>query len=154
MAESVPSSSRPFMPGYGVPRSKKGLLPWSHVVERLEAARHYWVATASLDGRPRARPIDGVVVDGHLYFSGGEVGWMRDLRANPRISVHLESADDVVIIEGRVAWIDRPTELVGRINSVSKARHGWDTAPCWRLEPEVAFAWTNIGKDSTRWIVG
>jgi Pyridoxamine 5'-phosphate oxidase len=99
MGEPVAPSSRPHMPGYGVPRTKKGLLPWSHLVERLEAAPHYWVATASRSGRPRARPIDGVVVDGCLYFSGGEVGWVRDLRANPRISVHLESADDVVIID-------------------------------------------------------
>jgi Pyridoxamine 5'-phosphate oxidase len=139
------------MPGYGVPSTRKGLLPWSHVVERLEAAPHYWVATASRGGRPRARPIDGVVVDGRVHFSGGKVGWVRDLRANPRISLHLESAADVVIIEGRVVWIDDPPELVERINSVSNERHGWDTAPCWRLEPDVAFAWTNIGNDATRW---
>ena len=55
-------------------------------------SRVYWVATASRDGCPHARPVDGVVVDATLYFSGGDVRWVRDLRENPRISLHLESA--------------------------------------------------------------
>jgi len=88
-----------------------------------------------------------------LYLSGGEVGWVRDLRENPRVSLHLESADDVVIIDGRVDWIADPPELVERINTASQERHGWDTAPCWRLEPDVVFAWTNLGKDATRWVL-
>jgi hypothetical protein len=148
---SEPPASRPRMPGYGVPRSRKGLLTWRHVVERLEAASHYWVATASRDGRPHARPVDGVVVDATLYFSGGDVRWVKDLRENPRISVHLESASDVVILDGRVEWVDGPPELVLGINEASQRRHGWDTAPAWALRPEVVFAWTNLGVDATRW---
>ncbi len=148
----APATSRPHIPGYGVPRSPKGLLPWSHVVERLESASHYWLATTSREGRPRARPVDGVVVDGVLYFNGGDVRWVKDLRENPRASVHLESADDVVILEGHVEWVDTPPELVERINEASRKRHGWDTVPGWRLQPEVVFAWTNLGKDATRWI--
>ena len=50
---------------------------------------HYWVATANRDGRPQARPLDGVVVDATLYFNGGDVRWVKDLRENRRISVHL-----------------------------------------------------------------
>ena len=147
-----PTASRPHMPGYGVPRSRKGLLPWSHVVQRLEAASHYWVATESSDGRPHARPVDGLVVDGVLYFSGGDVRWVKNLRENPRASVHLESADDVVILEGQVEWVESPPDIVDRINEASREKHGWDTAPGWSLKPEVVFAWTNLGKDATRWI--
>ena len=151
---AAPTASRPHMPGYVVPRSSKGLLPWSHVAKRLESAPHYWLATASRGGRPHARPVDGVVVDGVLYFSGGEVRWVKNLRENPRVSVHLESADDVVIIDGRVEWVESPPELVNHINEVSRERHGWNTAPAWGLKPEAVFAWTNLGKDATRWIVG
>lgn len=140
------------MPGYGVPKSKKGLLPWSHVVTRLESARHYWLATVSRSGRPRARPVDGVVVDGTLYFGGGDVGWVKDLRENPRVSVHLESADDVVILEGRVEWVDRPSELVERVNEASRQTHGWETVPGWALRPDIVYAWTNLGTDATRWV--
>jgi hypothetical protein len=149
--EQSPRASRPRMPGYGVPRSKKGLLSWRHVVERLEAASHYWVATAGRDGRVHARPVDGIVVEETLYLSGGDVRWMKDLRENPRISVHLESASDVVILDGRVEWVDGPPELVLQINEASQRRHGWNTAPAWALRPEVAFAWTNLGVDATRW---
>ena len=147
-----PPGSRPHMPGYGVPTSEKGLLPWTHVLTRLESAAHYWLATASRSGRPRARPVDGVVVDGTLYFSGGEVGWVKDLRENPRVSVHLESADDVVILEGRVEWVEAPPELIERVNEVSRQTHGWDTMPGWRLRPDVVYAWTNLGQDATRWV--
>ena len=78
--------------------------------------------------------------------------WVKDLRENPRASVHLESADDVVILEGQVEWVESPPEIVDRINEASREKHGWDTAPGWSLKPEVVFAWTNLGKDATRWI--
>jgi hypothetical protein len=48
-----PEASRPHVPGYGIPTTKKGMLSWSHADERLARSRHYWVATASSDGRPR-----------------------------------------------------------------------------------------------------
>ncbi|MGH9246858.1 MAG: pyridoxamine 5'-phosphate oxidase family protein [Acidimicrobiales bacterium] len=151
-ASAEPRATRPLISGYGIPTSEKGLLPWSHVVRRLETASHHWVATASPGGRPHARPVDGIVVDGTLHFSGGDVRWMKNLRANPRVSMHLESADDVVIVDGRVEWVDAP-DRVSRINAASKAKFGWETAPCWALRPEVVFAWTNFGTDSTRWVL-
>jgi hypothetical protein len=131
---------------------EEGLLSWPHVVERLEAASRYWLATAGRDGRVHARPVDAILVEETLYFSVGDVRWMKDLRENPRISVHLESASDVVILDGRVEWVDGPPELVVQINEASQRRHEWDTAPGWALPPEVAFAWTNLGVDATtRW---
>ena len=36
------SSSRPHIPGYGIPEKKEGLLPWFHVTERMAQAMHYW----------------------------------------------------------------------------------------------------------------
>ncbi len=78
---------------------------------------------------------------------------MKNLRKNPRVSVHLESADDVVIVDGRVEWVESPLALVDRINEASRERHGWDTAPGWGLKPEAVFAWTNLGNDATRWMV-
>jgi hypothetical protein len=104
--------------------------------------------------RPAAGPVDGLVVDGTIYFGGGNVSWVRNLQANPRISVHLEDARDAIILEGRVEWTNGPADLLDRIAAASKKLYGWgEPSPCWALRLEVVFAWTDFGKDTTRWIL-
>ncbi len=34
-----PKTERPYMPGYGLPKGRKGLLPWEWAKERLENSR-------------------------------------------------------------------------------------------------------------------
>ena len=94
--------SRPSMPdGYGVPDTDEGLLDWSWAVERLESALNYWFATTRPDGRPHAMPAWAVWLDGGLYFEGSPLTRRaRNLAANPAVVVHLESGDEVVILEG------------------------------------------------------
>ena len=83
---------------YRFPRSGQGFLPWSQVEERLTEAKNYWLATVRPDGRPHVTPVWGVWVDRELYFDGlPTTRWGRNLAANPQATVHLESADDVVI---------------------------------------------------------
>jgi hypothetical protein len=63
-----PEASRPQIPAvYGVPKHNKGLLPWSHVSERIEQARVYWITTVDPDCQPYATPVDGLWLDGRLY---------------------------------------------------------------------------------------
>ncbi len=152
-----PTPSRPYVPGYGIPESIEGVLPWSHVTERLEKARNYWVATTRPDGRPHAVPVWGVWVDGVLYFGGGpDTRWSRNLAADPRVAVHLESGDDVVILEGTVDRITDPsdprvTRIDDRYEAKYKMRHG---IPLWVLQPHVAFAWSAFPSNATRWFFG
>jgi len=152
--EGTPSPTRPHVPGYGIPASTEGLLPWSHVTERLERTRNYWVATARPDGRPHAVPVWGVWVGGILYFGGGpETRWSRTLAENPQVAVHLESGEDVAIVEGVVERITDPADpRVARIDDAYEAkyrmRHG---APFWVLRPRVAFAWSSFPDNATRW---
>jgi len=87
--------------GYGVPETDEGLLDWSWAVTRLESALNYWFATTRSDGRPHAMPAWAVWLDGALYFEGSPMTRRaRNLAANPAVVVHLESGDDVVILEG------------------------------------------------------
>ncbi|HVE92203.1 MAG TPA: pyridoxamine 5'-phosphate oxidase family protein [Actinomycetota bacterium] len=153
MSKSV---GRPHIPGYGIPEHLEGLLPWDHVARRMEGSRHYWVSTCRPDGRPHAMPVWGVWVEGTLYFGGGpQTVWSRNLAANPLVCVHLESGDDVVVLEGSV---DRITEashpMMSRIDDAYEAkyemRHG---PPIWVLRPTVAFAWTKFPDDMTRWVL-
>jgi PPOX class probable F420-dependent enzyme len=86
--------------GYGDRGPGEG--DWAAVAERLVEARNYWIVTVRSDGRPHAAPVWGVWLDGAVWFStdGASVKG-RNLAARPEVVVHLESGDDVVIVEGR-----------------------------------------------------
>ena len=70
-------------------------------IARLRAAMTYWIATTRPDGRPHSMPVWGVWVDGALWFgTGGQK--IRNLAHQPWAVAHLESGEDVAIIEGPV----------------------------------------------------
>lgn len=156
-----PRVDRPHVPGYGIPRSTKGVLPWSWVVERLERAEVYWLATAGADGAPHLIPIWGAWVDGRWYVEGGPTRWQRNLRENPRMAIHVESTSrEVVIVEGTAVEIVAPAE--GRAERIlagyGKYRPGYEADPAnwahgglWELRPHTAFAWTTFPSDMTRY---
>jgi nitroimidazol reductase NimA-like FMN-containing flavoprotein (pyridoxamine 5'-phosphate oxidase superfamily) len=154
---STPKASRPEIPkGYGVPETEKGLLPWSHVTERIASPRNYWVATTRPDGRPHVVPVWGVWLDGTFFHGGGgDTRKARNLDANPHVAVHLESGDEVVIIEGTVEKLTEQTadpELLKRIDDAYEAKYGMrHGTPVWRLHPTVAFGWTEYPTTVTRW---
>src|SRR5438128_8993913 len=99
-----PRASRPLIPpGYGVPGDASGgeLLPWRWAAERLAEARSYWLCTTRADGRPHAMPLWAVWLDDALWFSSGrESQKSHNLERDPRCLIHLESGDDVVILQG------------------------------------------------------
>jgi hypothetical protein len=164
-----PRATRPVMPsGYGVPETDEGLLAWSWAVERLERALNYWFSTARPDGRPHAMPAWAVWVDEALYFEGSPATRRaRNLAANPAVSVHLESGDEVVILEGESQEAGKPErQLAERLAAAFGAKYGdtkwqyrptpdqWDRGGLWRLEPSVAFGWSDFPRDVTRWLFG
>jgi hypothetical protein len=82
---------------------------------------------------------------------------MRNLDANPAVAVHLESGDDVVILEGRVERISDPTHpLVANGAAVSEAKYGMrsgdNSEPFWALRPRKVIAWSQLLSDATRWV--
>ena len=68
-----PLPSRPEMPAsYGIGRGGSApgeRLPWEHVAGWLESARNYWVCTTRPDGRPHAKPVWGLWLEGRVMFS-------------------------------------------------------------------------------------
>ena len=92
----------------------RGRLPWSWAVGQLKVERNYWLVTIRRGGFPQARPVWGVWSDDDdgLYLSVGHGGLQRATGpavAMP-ITVHVDSAADVVIIEG---VIDRIVAFAG-----------------------------------------
>jgi hypothetical protein len=161
---AVPKAGRPQMPeGYGVPKSDKGLLPWSHAAERLENAINYWVCTVRPDGRPHAVPVWGMWVGGAIYYGGGpDARHMRNLSANPNVSVHLESGGDVVIVEGAARVMGSVgNDLAERLAVASNAKYAklghtakaadYERGGFVAVTPRVVLAWMEFPKDVTRW---
>ena len=110
---SAPRASRASFPGYGISEDADGLLEWSWAEERLAASRNYWIVTASPEGGPHAMPVWGLWHDGGFVFStGASSRKSRNLVADPRIVVHLESGDEAVILEGAAAEIEPPEAVV------------------------------------------
>ena len=103
-----PRADRPHVPGYGIPTSTDGMLPWSWARERLEAAIVYWLATTGADGAPHVIPIWGAWVDDRWYVEGGPTRWQRNLRENPQMAIHIEIGDEVVIVEGTATELVAP----------------------------------------------
>ena len=156
-----PKVSRPHIPGYGIPKDAKGLLPWSHVAERMEKAMHYWISTVSPDSHPHATPVDGLWLDDRLYFGGGtQTRRHRNLMENPAVCVHLESATDVIILHGDAVELRAPDrELAVRLSEGSKKKYGYGPKPedyekaegVFIFRPRMVLAWKQFPKDATRW---
>jgi Pyridoxamine 5'-phosphate oxidase len=153
-----------FPADYGAPGAPADLLPWSFVDERLRAAPNYWITTVTSDGRPHARPVDGVWVDGTLCFGGGsETRWVRNLQANPLISAHLASETEAVILEGSAELItDANDPLVGPSEAATRAKYPQyytdkdvPFQPFWALRPRAVYAWTlaDFPRRAARWTV-
>ena len=89
-------------PSYGEPGI--GLADWGPVAMRLSEARNYWVVSVRANGRPHAAPVWGAWLDDEIWFSTDPDSVKgRNLAERPEVVVHLESGDDVVIVEGVVA---------------------------------------------------
>ncbi|MPZ48102.1 MAG: pyridoxamine 5'-phosphate oxidase [Dehalococcoidia bacterium] len=169
MTSPQPRIDHPVMPkGYGVPDDDSGLLPWSWAEERLTAADNFWFSTTRPDGRPHAMPAWGAWLDGALYFEGSpETRRARNLAGNPNLSIHLENAVEVVILEGVAEDVPKPPRgLSERLSQIFTAKYGgppweykpeptqWDDGGLWLMRPRVAFGWSSFPTDTTRWRFG
>lgn len=148
--------------GYGISAREEGLLNWEWVDSRMAKARNYWISTTRPDGRPHVVPVWGVWLDGALYFGGDkQARRSRNLAANPRVSVHLESGDEVVIIEGVVEEVERDLALLARIADAYASKYPpfkpeVEPAPGtvnYRVKAHTVFAWTeqDYPNTATRW---
>lgn len=164
LQNDLPKPSRPHVPEYGIPETEEGMLPWSHVCQRMEAALNYWISTVSSAGEPHATPVWGVWMDETFHFDGSpQTRRGRNMAVNPKVAIHLESGDDVVIFRGEVDQINgRDREFSTRLAAAYAAKYKakgyapepdtWDSGGLYIVRPRVVFAWTNFPEDTTRWI--
>jgi len=131
--------------GYGIASGADGELPWSWVEGQCTAARNYWICTTRPDGRPHAMPVWGLWLEGRIVFSTDPVSLKaRNFIARPDVVVHLDSGDDVVIVEGRVKPMD--VALLPAFLDAYEAKYQHrptedQTEGVYQLRPDRVLAW-------------
>src|SRR5260370_9769735 len=103
------------------------------------------MATPSPSGQPQSRRVWGVWLDTTFYFSPGSLA-AQNLATQPAITVHLDSGNEVVIIEG-VAQQVSDVSLLEQVVSLYNQKYEWDLdpkqlpGPFYAVRPQFAFGW-------------
>ena len=151
-----------FAKEYGVNEDQSNLIPWDWVDDQMEKSRNYWITSVKSAGGPHAAPVWGVYVKHILYFGSNKGAQKtKNLLQNPHISVHLESGDEVVIIEGRAEVIS-DQKAMEPIASAFKEKyppfnpepHFDDSMVLFAVLPQKVFAWTekDFVQNATCWV--
>jgi Pyridoxamine 5'-phosphate oxidase len=104
-------------------------------------------------------PVWGLWLEGAIWFSThprSQKG--RNLASSPEVVVHLESGDEVAIVEG-VAEPVRGGDLLARFIDEYEAKYGYRIGPeraalaVYSVRPRMAFAWreADFPASATRW---
>jgi hypothetical protein len=156
-------TSRPHMPGYGLPKGDKGLLPWSWAEQRLKKSHNYWITTVKPDGAPHTMVVWALWIDGRLLFStGSKSRKSKNLAENPKCVMCTELANEAVIVEGIAEIADAAARR--KMLPIYERKYKFDMGgmkndilsmkePVYAVRPRVVFGlWEKhfIGK-STRW---
>lgn len=161
---SQPLASRPYFPK-GYVEKPKDFVPWSHVEQQLTNEHNYWLCTVRPDGRPHAIPVWGVWINRRIYFDGSpETRHARNIAGNSFISLHLESGDDVIIVEGTARPITKlSTGLALKVARAYKAKYAskgyspkatqWNNGGLYEILPQTVLAWTSFVDDPTKFVL-
>lgn len=145
--------------GYGLNEVGENHASLASVLERFGTERTWWLATSRSDGRPHTAPLWGVYVDGQLLFSSDARSTKSiNLASGPHAVIHLESGDQVAIIEGRTALVagaDLPSDFV----PVYAAKYGFEVDTpdpaftFYRLDPVKVMSWdeSDFAATAARW---
>jgi general stress protein 26 len=146
-------------PMYGL-KPRKQYLPFSHAEDRLTKSRNYWICTSRPDGRPHSIPVWGFWLDGALYFGTSRSSRKaRNLARNAAVSIHLDSGDDVVILEGTAVEVDlSDTPSAMKLDAASRAKYKMPLmvtpeVVLYSVRPRRVLAWTekDFPNNATRW---
>lgn len=155
-------TDRPEMPSaYGISKNSEGLLNWEWVSQCMTNSRNYWVHSTRPDGRPHAMPVWGVWLLDTVYFATARKSRKaKNLAANPNVSVHTESGDEAVIIEGIVEEVNDRGLIDAFTAAIAEKYPGMpseaDPDPeniLFAVRPQAVLAWLekDFPKSATRW---
>jgi len=151
-----------FPPGYvDKPAS---FLTWEWVATQLTESKNYWLCSVRPDGRPHVIPRWAVFIDGKIYYDGSpETRHARNIESNPRVSLHLESGTEAIMLEGTSVPAEKPSpELGQRLSRVYKEKYrdlgyapepnAWDEGGLFVFTPRQCIAWSKFNEDPTKFV--
>lgn len=162
---SEPLIEDPNLPAGYVPERSGRHLAWKTATSWLEDSKHYWLSTTRPDGSPHVVPRWGVWVDGRFWYDGSpDTRHARNLAHNPACALHLESGEQVLVLEGSSGPSGPVPVDVGKILAAEYARKYAPTytpaADSWSGDdgggmavfvPKKGFAWSSFPDDVTRY---
>ncbi|GIJ75614.1 hypothetical protein Xph01_00460 [Micromonospora phaseoli] len=101
-------------------------LPGAEVLERLARESVVWLCTLRPDGSPHLTPVWFLYLDGEWWIGTGERNRkVRNIAADPRVSLALPDGDAPVVAEGTASIIRQPfpPEVV---EGLRRRYDGWD----------------------------
>jgi len=162
-AKLKPKPSRLHAPGYGFPKGKEGLLPWSWAEQRLKNSHNYWITTVMPDNAPHTMVVWGLWQGGRFLFStGSKSRKARNLADNPNCIVCTEHANQAVIVEGAAEIADVAARR--KMLPAYEKKYKFDMStmkhdilamkePVFAVRPRIVFALPEkyFQSKSTRW---
>jgi hypothetical protein len=162
--------SRPsFPPGYADHPTSE--VAWEYVEQKLTEAKHYWLCSVvppsragQASGRPHCVPRWAVYLDGKIYYDGSpETRHARNILENPHVSLHLESGEKAIIMEGESRPAKKPSvELAQRLSKAYKSKYAedgyapepdqWDEGGLYVFTPRQCLAWTVFFENPTKFV--
>jgi nitroimidazol reductase NimA-like FMN-containing flavoprotein (pyridoxamine 5'-phosphate oxidase superfamily) len=104
-----------------------------------------------------------VWVNGRLYFDGSpQTRHARNIAANPFISLHLESGEKAVIVEGTARELKPARELAVKVAQAYTGKYAaagyspqldsWDAGGLFEITPHTVIAWNSFTDDPTKFV--
>src|ERR1700686_5110178 len=135
------------MPGYGLPKGTKGLLPWRWAEQRLTKSHNYWITTVKADGSPHTMVVWGLWRNGTFLFSTGRQSRKsRNLEKNRDCVVCTELAREAV--SSRALLRKHPMSLFDEISSSGRNENTSSTCP------DLSQTYSRRKSQSSRFVLG
>ncbi len=137
---------------------------WDYVSKRLTESVNYWLCSVYPNGRPHVVPRWGAFLDGKFYYDGSpETRHARNIMKNPHVTLHLESGNDVVIMEGISVPATKPgPQFARRLSDTLCAKYAsegytptpsqWDAGGLYVFTPRQCIAWTVFFENPTKFV--
>ena len=121
----------------------------ARALSRLESEQIAWIGTTGRDGYPHAVPIWFLWRDGRaLIMSEPATAKVRNLRAEPRVALHLEAGDDheqLTVLRGTAALAPRPTtEWLDRVGDAYERKYRGGLAGLKLTLPDMAARYSVV----------
>jgi len=159
----MPKISRPKLPK-GYADNPASFVDWEWVAEQLTESKNYWLCSVRPNGRPHVVPRWGVFIDNKFFYDGSpETRHARNIMENSQVSLHLESGDQAVMLEGISQPAEKPTpEFAKQLAEAIGNKYGedgytpkpdqWDEGGLYVFMPRQCIAWTVFYENPTKFM--